>query len=102
MDEKNIEALEKFLSQSLVGLHHLFDHKAIAEILKKPTEDGDFFSFDNLGKIQGLMDDLLKHETLEAKKAFLNRLDTKSYEILLRTYFHIVENTVASSKPLKH
>lgn len=102
MDEKNIEALEKFLSQSLVGLHHLFDHDSIAAILRKPTDDGDFFSFDNLGKIQSLMDDLLKHDSLDAKRAFLRRLDSKSYEILLRTYFHIVENTVASSKPLKH
>lgn len=102
MDEKNIEALESFLSQSLVGMHHLFDHKAIAEILKKPTQDVEFFSFENLGKIQSLMDELLKRETLAAKKEYLGTLDQKSYEILLRTYFHILENTVATSRSLKH
>jgi hypothetical protein len=102
MDEKNIEALEAFLSQSLVGVHHLFEHRAIAEILKSPTQEGEFFSFENLGKIQNLMDDLLKRKTLEAKKEYLGTLDPKSYEILLRTYFHILENTVATSRSLKH
>ena len=102
MDEKNIEALEVFLNQSLVGVHHLFDHKAIAEILKNPTQEVEFFSFENLGKIQNLMDELLKRETLSAKKEFLGTLDPKSYEILLRTYFHILENTVATARNLKH
>lgn len=102
MDEKNIQQLEQYLFQSMNGLHHLFDHRAIAEILKTPTEETEFFSFENLGQIQRLMDELLKRESFEAKKDFLGSLDQKSYEILLRTYFHIVDSTLITSGALKH
>lgn len=102
MDEKNIERLEQYLTQSLKGLHHLFDHRAVAEILKTPTEETEFFSFENLGYIQKLMDDLLKCETYEAQKEFLSSLDKKSYEILLRTYFHILDSTILTGNGLKH
>lgn len=102
MDEKNIEQLEQYLTQSLIGLHHLFDHRAVAEIMKTPTEDTEFFSFENLGNIQKLMDELLKRDTFAAKKDFLGSLDPKSYEILLRTYFHILDSTIISASGLKH
>src|SRR5688572_14837325 len=102
MDEKNIQQLEKYLTQSLMGLHHLFDHRAVAKILKTPTEETESFSFENLGHIQKLMDELLKRDTYDAKKDYLGSLDQKSYEILLRTYFHIVDSTIMTSGGLKH
>ena len=102
LEEKNLEEIESLLSQSLKGIHYLFKNEDIKRILNKPTEDIDFFSFSNMDKIQDLFTDFIECETLQAKEDYLRNLDSDSYEILLRTYFHIVENTILASSPHKH
>ena len=102
IEESNLMAIETLLSLSLRGVHHLFDHQDIARVLSIPTEEIDFFSFNNMDKIQDLFLELIQHKTLEEKKRFLERLDPESYEIVLRAYFHIVENTAMASSSYKH
>ncbi|MCB0349817.1 MAG: hypothetical protein KDD38_01460 [Bdellovibrionales bacterium] len=97
-----IQELEKLLNQSIMGYHHLFDKEQIAHILKKPTEEIDFFTVENMDIIQKLFNDLIKKSTMQEKQAFIERLDEKNFEILLRTYFHIVESTLLSSEHMKH
>lgn len=97
-----IEELEKILNQSVRGFHHLFDKEKITEILKTPTEELDFFTVENMTTIQKLFDELIKKDTIQSKLAFIERLDAKRFEILLRTYFHIVESTIVSSNHFKH
>lgn len=102
MDESQIQALEKLLNQSIMGFHHLFDHTQVAAILKKPTEEIDFFTSDNIEKVQKLFTQLIQKNTIEEKRAFIESLRPDKYEILLRTYFHIVESTLLSSERAKH
>lgn len=92
-----IAELEKLLNQSVRGFHHLFDKDKISEILKTPTEELDFFTVDNMQTIQKLFDELIKKETMQEKQAFIERLNDQHFEILLRTYFHIVDSTILSS-----
>ena len=102
IDETNLDAIELLLSMSLRGIHHLFDHQDIAQILSKPTEEIDFFNFKNMDKVQELFLELIQKETLEEKKEFLSNLDRENYEIVLRAYFHIVENTALAAHTFKH
>ena len=102
LKNSDIEALEKLLNQSVRGLHHLFDKQQITEILKTPTEELDFFTVENMTLIQKLFDELIKKDTFQSKLAYIERLDKKKFEMLLRTYFHIVESTIISSNNLKH
>lgn len=102
IDEKSMEEIEKLLGQSLNGLHLLFENEQVAKVLKRPTEDMDFFNFDNMDRIQGLFTELINQETLFDKLCFLQELDEESYEILLRTYFHIVDNTALATTTEKH
>lgn len=88
--------------QSMQGVHLLFDNKTIARILKTPTEKIDFFSFENMDRIQNLFTELIKRESIFAKLNYLESLDEESFEILLRTYFHIVDSTALSALELKH
>jgi len=97
-----IQELEKLLNQSILGFHHLFERRQITDILKTPTEELDFFTVENMNIIQKLFTDLIKKSTMQEKQAFIERLDKKNCEILLRSYFHIVESTLLTSEHEKH
>ena len=102
LDEKNLEKIEELLCQSLNGHHLLFDKQKVAQILKRPTENLDFFSYENVDKIQALFTELIQQETYFDKLCFIQELDEESYEILLRTYFHLVDNTALAVNKQHH
>ena len=102
IEESQLDGIEGLLTQSMRGIHLLYDNNTIAKILQKPTEEIEFFTLDNLERIQDLFSKLIKLETFERKQSFLNSLDPDSFEILLRTYFHILENSIQTSGPPQH
>lgn len=97
-----IEELEKLLNQSIRGFHHLFNKDQITSILKIPTEELDFFTVENMDVIQKLFNQLIKKNSMQEKQAFIEHLDAKNFEILLRTYFHIVDSTLLTSEHERH
>ena len=102
IEESQLDGIENLLTQSMRGIHLLYDNGTIAKILQKPTEEIEFFTIDNLGRIQDLFSKLIELESFEKKQSFLNSLDPESFEILLRTYFHILENSIQTAGSLKH
>ena len=92
--QSDINKMELFLNQSAKGCHFLFDHKKVAQILKTPTEESQFFNKDNMGRIQELLVGLLSQKSFRQKQDYLNSLNHQSFELLVRTYFHIVDSTV--------
>ena len=97
-----LSEIEYLLSQSIQGLHLLFDNKIIGKILKTPTEDIDFFSIDNVKRVQGILSDFISQKSIVEKQRFLKNLDEESYELLVRTYFNIVDNAILESAKFKH
>jgi hypothetical protein len=97
-----LNQIEHLLVQSMNGIHLLFDNETIARILRTPVEDKDLFQDENLDKIQDLFSRFVQMETFQDKQAFLRSLDKKSFELLLRTYFHIVDNSVLANDSLRH
>ncbi len=102
IDKEQLDQVEFLFSQSAQGFHLLFENEEIRRILSRPTEDLDFFSFENVDRIQKLLGDFITKTTLQAKRDFLEKLDTETYELLLRTYFNIVENSIYEQDLLKH
>ena len=102
VDESQIQELERFLQQSMIGIHHLFEKDSITEILRTPNEETDFFNTENADRIQQLMIQLAQCPSLASKKHFLEDLDPESYELVVRTYFQIVDSTLLSSNISKH
>lgn len=102
ISSQQLDQIEHLLQQSLNGLHILFDHKKVAEILKTPTEDLNLFQADNLKKIDELFTGLVQKENLTLKQLYLENLDPASFEMLLRAYFHIVDNTLRTSREWQH
>ncbi len=85
-----------------MGIHLLFEGSRIAQILKSPTEALEFFSFENLNKVQTILGEFLQKPSFEEKQRYLLDLDEHSYEILVRSYFNIVENTILEATKHKH
>lgn len=98
----NLDEIERLLTQSMNGIHVLFDNATVAAILQKPTEELDFFNFSKLDKIQTLFTKFVERPTLQDKRFFLESLDPDSYEILVRTYFHIVDNSIMAANRPRH
>jgi hypothetical protein len=102
MEEKNLDQIEILLSLSARGCHHLFNNDEIARVLSKPTEDLDFFALENMDRIQNLFTELIEKFSFNEKERYVSSLDPESREILLRTYFHIVDNSVMAATSFKH
>lgn len=102
ISDTHLDQIEHLLAQSMNGIHLLFDNKTIARILRSPTEDMDLFQVRNLDKIQDLFSAFVGHKTLQDKRMWLDSLDKESYEMLLRTYFYIVENSLFNADPTRH
>ncbi|HEX4925647.1 MAG TPA: hypothetical protein VFV50_16245, partial [Bdellovibrionales bacterium] len=102
IDKSQLEQMEYLLAQSAQGFHLLFESGDVKRILSLPTESMDFFTFENLNRIQQILGDFLKKKSFMEKKLFLEKLDTESYELLVRSYFNIVDNAVMESTKLRH
>lgn len=102
IEETSLERMEALLSHSAMGVHVLFDNRAIAEVLKEVKDDKDFYSVEKMKKVQDVMTELIAKKTYFEKMAFLQALDTDSYHMLVRAYFHIVENTVRANNEHPH
>jgi hypothetical protein len=101
ISDSHLDQIEHLLAQSMNGIHLLFDNRTIARVLKTPTEDLDLFQERNLDKIQDLFTAFLQKATFAEKQLFLDSLDRESFELLLRTYFHIVDNSLLAES-LRH
>ncbi len=94
-----LEQLEFLLKQSLKGIHLLFDNRDIARVLSR-TQDKDHkpFSMEKLKEMQTLLTDFIAEESLEDKRDFLEELDEGEYDLLVQTYFNLLENSIKEEK----
>ncbi len=100
--EENLARMEALLSQSAKGIHVLFETRSLVNVLNQKHDDKDFYDFQKMKKVQDVMTELIAKKTYLDKVSFLKGLDQDSYEMLVRAYFHIVENTVRASSDLTH
>ena len=98
----NLDEIERLLTQSMNGIHVLFDNAVVAEILKKPNEEMDFFNFENIDQIQSLFTKFVERPTVNDKRIFIESLDSTHLEMLVRTYFHIVDNSILAANRPRH
>lgn len=102
LQEKGLEKMEALLKQAALGIHVLFDNEAIARSMRKASDDKDFFDFQKMKRIQEVMTELVAKASYQDKVAYLQELDEASFDMLVRTYFHIVENTVRAASEHAH
>jgi len=102
VEEKSLQRMEALLKQSAMGIHILFQNHEIAEALKDGPKTSDFFDFQKMKRVQDVMTELITKASYYDKLAFIEKLDREAYHLLIRTYFHIVENTVRANTDRQH
>ncbi len=102
LDVDDVGQIEYLLYQSTQGLHFMFDHADIARILSVPEDASKFFTEENMKRVQELLTGLLDAKSLDAKRSYLDRLPVEQYELLVRAYFHLVENTILAHSNIRH
>lgn len=103
VQEKGLERMEALLRQSALGIHILFDNETIAKSLRRrPRDDRELLDFENMKKIQEIMTELITKGTYYDKVAYLQALSEESFDMVIRTYFHIVENNVRQASEHIH
>lgn len=101
-DEQNMHEIEYLLAQSTRGLHLLFDKTHIKRALQEPTNGNQDFDKEDRSKVQNLFSDFIEKSSFAEKEEFLMQLPDEDREILIKAYFHIVENTIKRTTKLVH
>ncbi len=86
------------LEQAIQGNHILFDSPTLKRILEIPITPGDSDSY----AIEPHIEKIMSLKGLAEKRAYLERLDPKTFEGVVRTYLNIVENTLFEAKGTVH
>lgn len=102
IDTQSLEELEYLLTQSTKGLHLLFNHSCLADILKKRGDRAEFYSSQDITQLETLLGNFLKRRTYIDKISFLDGLNSQDYEVFVQIYFDIVENAILASQPYRH
>ncbi len=102
IEEKSLQQMEALLHHSTRGVHILFDNQTIARILRAPTDQKVFLDVDKLKHVQDILTKLITKRSYNEKLAFLKELEPAGLEMLVRTYFQIVENTIRANTNQYH
>ena len=102
IQQQGLERMEALLKQSAQGIHVLFRNSEIAAAINGNQKKVDLCDFAQMKKVQDIMTTLISKKTYLEKMAYIKELDLDSYQMLIRTYFHIVENTVRANTEQHH
>lgn len=100
--DTNLKQIEYLLYQSTQGVHFIFDNSEIAKILCEPTDEKRFFTSDNMQRVQGLLSSFIEKPSLQEKRSYLESLPLADYQLMIRAYFHLVENTILAHSSVRH
>lgn len=99
--EQCLRNMEAILSQAAIGIHLLFDHRVIADALKNDKDNKDFYEIEKMKKVQDILTELIARKNYFQKIAYIQSLDIPTLNLVIKAYFHLIENSVLESQ-LKH
>ncbi len=93
VNEDQLEQVKYLLEQSALGNHLLFDNITIRRIANTDHENQD-----RVEKAEKLLEEMILCPTLAAKRAFLENLDRRTYDDVVRIFLNVVQNTLKDSQ----
>jgi hypothetical protein len=98
VSQEQLDQVKYLLEQSAKGCHLLFDDRTIRRIAPGVTGDKD----DCSKKAENLMEQMILRPTIAGKKAFLEALDSETYDDVVKLYLTIVQNTAQENQGYSH
>ena len=104
ISEDQLGQVEYLIGQSIQGNHVLFDTDTVRRVFKKagpectPLKAGDTEAYG----VEHHIEKLMVMPGLHEKRAYLDQLDSATFDLVVRTYFNIVENNLFESAEVKH
>jgi len=92
-----MQEIEYIIQQSMNGFHVLFDNETIKRFCRN-TKDDDIFDEDKAKAAERLVELFMSTPTINGRKLFFESLTEGEKSLLIRTYFHIVENNILSKR----
>ncbi|MEW6055972.1 MAG: hypothetical protein AB1540_05095 [Bdellovibrionota bacterium] len=93
VNQKQLDQVEYLIEQSSRGHHVLFETDVIRKVFaRKALVDDE--SDDETESVEKHIENLILQPTLVSKRAYLENLNSETYERVVRTYFAIVENNI--------
>lgn len=93
VSQEQLRQVEYMIAQSAIGNHVLFDTDTVRRVFST-SSTGRAFTEHDAYSVEHHIERLMVQPTLNEKKAYLEHLDTETFEQVVRTYFNIVENNI--------
>ncbi len=99
VSKEQLSQVEYLIQQSIQGNHILFDAQTVHRVFSNPSHH---VNLDESYSVEHHIERLIMQPTLEEKRAYLEGLDSETFERVVKTYFNIVENNLYENLQVKH
>ena len=93
-----MQEIQYIIQQSMNGFHVLFDNETIKKFCRDNNTDGDIFDENKARATERLLEMFMSTPTINGRKSFFDNLNDEEKSLLIRTYFHIVENNILNKR----
>ena len=105
VSKDQLKQVEYLIGQSIQGNHVLFDTDTVRRVFWNDLNHRNsplLFEDETAHSIEQHIEKLIIEPTLQRKRAYLEHLDPSTYEMVVRTYFNIVENNLYENIEVRH
>jgi len=106
VSKTQLKQVEYLIHQSMQGNHVLFDTETVSRIFRRDHDfaglDHSEFTEEDAYAVEHHLERMMLEPSFEKKRAYLDNLDRRTYELVVRTYFNIVENNLFESHEVRH
>jgi len=89
ISKDQMDELQFILSQAEIGVHVLFENHEIKKVFSKTLN-----LEDNIEEVEKLMEEFIAVPSISGKKFYFDALDENEKDIIIRSYFNIIENNI--------
>jgi hypothetical protein len=101
ISEEQLVQVEYLIRQSLQGNHVLFNAHDVREAFLA-AQECERFTDEDAYAVEHHIERLIGQPTLAEKRAYLEKLDPRTFKKVVRTYFNIVENNLFENSTERH
>lgn len=100
VNQDQLDQVKYLLQQSAQGNHLLFDETTLRRLAPRigRQENRD----ERVEKAEQLLEQMILRPSISSKRAFLETLDSDTYDDVARVFFNIVQNTAQENQGFSH